>query len=152
MFGHTPNMDIFPSAQVPRELAGPGSDQALSCGTAKVALSRIVKMHVFRHYGRDAAQLEVLAQLRAEQRDPAHGGRAAQLRGSKNASHQAAVWAWEGDRPDPEVFRTQILPSLPHKPIAELVAATGLSPHYCSLIRLGKKVPHPRHWEALREL
>jgi hypothetical protein len=30
--------------------------------------------------------------------------------------------------------------------------ATGLSHHYCSLIRLGKKVPHPRHWETLRHV
>jgi hypothetical protein len=29
------------------------------------------------------------------------------------------------------------------------VDATGLSDHYCSLIRLGKRVPHARHWPAL---
>jgi len=95
---------------------------------------------------------EVLAQLRAEQRDPAHGGRAAQLRGRKNAAHQAAVREWHGERPDPEIFRSEILPGLRRARIAELVAATGLSEHYCSLIRLGKKVPHPRHWAALRSL
>jgi hypothetical protein len=37
-------------------------------------------------------------------------------------------------------------------PIQQLVAATGLSDHYCSLIRLGKKVPYARHWDALRRL
>jgi hypothetical protein len=37
-------------------------------------------------------------------------------------------------------------------PIAELVAATGLSEHYCSLIRLGKRVPHVRHWKALGKI
>jgi CRISPR-associated endonuclease Cas1 len=95
---------------------------------------------------------EVLARLRAEHRDPAHGGRAAGLRGSKNAAHQAAVRAWAGERPDPEVFRVEILPELRHKPIGELMAATGLSEHYCSLIRLGKRVPHARHWQALRRL
>jgi CRISPR-associated endonuclease Cas1 len=100
---------------------------------------------------RETAQT-VLTQLRAEQRDPAHGGRAAQLRGRKNAAHQAAVREWQGERPDPEVFRTEILPGLRHSRIGGLVAATGLSPHYCSLIRLGKKVPHPRHWDALRRL
>jgi hypothetical protein len=30
---------------------------------------------------------EVLARLRAEQQDPAHGGRAAEIRGRKNAAH-----------------------------------------------------------------
>jgi CRISPR-associated protein Cas1 len=95
---------------------------------------------------------EVLAQLRSEQRDPAHGGRAAENRGRKNAAHQAAVRDWRGERPDPEVFRTEILPGLRRVPIGELVAATGLSDHYCSLIRLGKKTPHPRHWDALRDV
>jgi CRISPR-associated protein Cas1 len=95
---------------------------------------------------------EVLARLRAEQRDPAHGGRAAQMRGAKNGAHQAAVRAWQGERPDLEVFHAEILPGLRRARIAQLVAATGLSDHYCSLIRLGKRVPHARHWEAPRRL
>jgi CRISPR-associated endonuclease Cas1 len=69
----------------------------------------------------------VLAQLRSEKRDPAHGGKAAEARGRKNTAHQAAVRAWEGERPDPEVFRSEILPGLRHARIADLVAATGLS-------------------------
>jgi hypothetical protein len=92
----------------------------------------------------------VLAQLRSEQRNPAHGGRAAEIRGRKNAAHQQAVREWRGERPDPEVFRTEILPGLRGVPICELTAATGLSKHYCSLIRLDKRTPHPRHWDALR--
>ena len=55
-------------------------------------------------------------------------------------------------RADPAVFRTEILPGLRGLAINDLVAATGLSNHYCSLIRLGKRVPHARHWEALRRL
>jgi CRISPR-associated endonuclease Cas1 len=94
----------------------------------------------------------VLAQLRAEQRDPGHGGRAAQLRGTKNAAHQAAVRAWTGEMPDSAVFNRQILPGLRPLPVSELAAATGLSEHYCSLIRLGKRIPHPRHWETLRHV
>jgi CRISPR-associated endonuclease Cas1 len=94
----------------------------------------------------------VLAQLRAEQRDPAHGGRAAQIRGIKNAAHQRAVAAWTGERPDPAAFTTEILPGLRQLRVPELMDATGLSHHYCSLIRLGKKVPHPRHWETLRHV
>jgi hypothetical protein len=46
----------------------------------------------------------------------------------------------------------EILPGLHEATIARLAAATGLSAHYCSLIRLGKRVPHPRHWETLRSL
>jgi hypothetical protein len=95
---------------------------------------------------------DVLASLRAEQRDPGHGGRAARLRGEKNAAHQRAVWAWTGEQPDPAAFTLEILPGLRQTTIAQLAAATGLSAHYCSLIRLGKRVPHPRHWEALRSV
>ncbi len=101
--------------------------------------------------GRESAAV-VLAQLRVEQRAPAHGGRAAVARGAKNAAHQQAVLAWRGKRPEPLVFREQILPGLRRIPITDLAAATGLSEHYCSLIRLGKKVPHARHWDAMRVL
>jgi CRISPR-associated endonuclease Cas1 len=99
---------------------------------------------------RTAAQ--TLAALKAEQRDPGHGGRAAELRGSKNEAHQRAVHSWTGDRPPATVFTAEILPKLREVSIAELVDATRLSKHYCSLIRLGKRVPHPRHWAAFRQL
>jgi CRISPR-associated endonuclease Cas1 len=95
---------------------------------------------------------QVLASLRAEQRDPGHGGRAAELRGAKNRAHQRAVRDWTGERADSGVFANEILPSLRALPIARLAEATGLSDHYCSLIRLGKRTPHPRHWEALRRV
>ncbi len=92
----------------------------------------------------------VFETLRSEQRDPRHGGQAAKLRGEKNRAHQYAVKAWTGETPDPGVFVAEILPGLRDASIGELVAATGLSEHYVSLIRLGKRVPHARHWEALR--
>jgi CRISPR-associated endonuclease Cas1 len=101
--------------------------------------------------GREGAG-QLLASLRAEQRDPGHGGRAAELRGAKNARHQHAVHQWSGARPDPSVFSNQILPGLQRLRIRTISEATGLSEHYCSLIRLGKRVPHPRHWERLRQL
>jgi hypothetical protein len=50
------------------------------------------------------------------------------------------------------VFARDIWPGLRNIPVPELAAATGLSEVYCSLIRVGKKVPHPRHWDALRHL
>jgi CRISPR-associated endonuclease Cas1 len=94
----------------------------------------------------------VLDRLRAEQRDPAHGGRAAEMRGQKNAAHQQAVQEWAGPPRSLPEFTNEILPGLRDRPIQDIVAATGLSDHYCSLIRLGKRVPHARHWEALRRL
>jgi CRISPR-associated endonuclease Cas1 len=101
--------------------------------------------------GRADAQ-SVLARLRSEQRDPAHGGRAAKIRGRKNAAHQQAVKDWVGPRRNPMEFTDQILPAIRDLPIRAMVDATGLSVHYCSLIRLGKRVPHARHWETLRRL
>ena len=102
--------------------------------------------------GRPAAAT-VLAHLRTDGRDPAHGHAAATARGTKNAAHQKALakWSQQGEpMSDASEFRETILPGLRDASIAELVAATGLSEHYCSLIRLGKRVPHPRHWDALR--
>jgi hypothetical protein len=49
------------------------------------------------------------------------------------------------------VFEAEILPGLRYRSIPDLMAATGLSEHHCSLIRLGKTVPHARHWEAFRQ-
>ncbi len=94
----------------------------------------------------------VLDQLRDGGRDPAHGGDAARRRGLKNRSHQAAVSKWNShhDKPDRALFSRELTPRLRRLTTKELVEATGLSEHYCSLIRLGKRIPHPRHWEALR--
>jgi CRISPR-associated endonuclease Cas1 len=93
---------------------------------------------------------QVLSDLRDEGRDPRHGGQAAQLRGEKNSAHQLAVRAWTGESPDPSMFTNEILPGLRRATISQIAAASGLSQHYCSLIRLGKRVPHPRHWKTLR--
>jgi len=98
---------------------------------------------------------QMLEELRHRGYDPAHGGRAAQLRGQKNAAHQAAVRSWaeaHEERPTPDVFDSEIAPGLRAVQLATMVEATGLSSHYCSLIRLGKRTPHPRHWSTLAGL
>jgi hypothetical protein len=51
---------------------------------------------------------------------------------------------------DPSVFATEILPRLRDLTATEIAGATGLSQHYCALIRRGKKTPHPRHWNTLK--
>lgn len=53
---------------------------------------------------------------------------------------------------DEEVFRSEILRKLQALPLSRISAATGLSQQYCSLIRRGLKVPHHRHWGALKSL
>ncbi len=46
----------------------------------------------------------------------------------------------------------EIRPKLNVVSLLETMQATGLSRTYCGMIRRGVRVPHPRHWEALREL
>jgi hypothetical protein len=104
--------------------------------------------------GRENAA-KVLTQLRAQGNDPAHGGEAARRRGAKNAVHQRALREWvAGAAPefDKARFAEEIQPRLRAVPVADVVAATGLSAHYCSLIRLGKRTPHRRHWPTLDSL
>jgi hypothetical protein len=64
---------------------------------------------------------------------------------------EVADWNREHpEPPDPDIFREEILPALQGVPLARIVAFTGLSLRYASLIRRGEKVPHPKHWVALR--
>jgi CRISPR-associated protein Cas1 len=96
-----------------------------------------------------------LAERRAAGADPAHGGAAAAMRGTRNAAHQQANAAFDADQEDeldPEAFRRDILPLLRDAPTAAIVAATGLSQPYCNMIKRGSYVPHPRHWTALMEV
>ncbi|MFY9718336.1 MAG: hypothetical protein WAK16_01720 [Candidatus Cybelea sp.] len=44
------------------------------------------------------------------------------------------------------------MPKLDAFSLKEIAEATCLSLAACSRIRAGAKVPHPRHWQALREL
>ena len=62
-------------------------------------------------------------------------------------------WAREhpGQR-DEAWFERELAPKLDAFTLAEIAAATSLAPAACSRIRAGAKLPHPRHWEALREL
>jgi len=95
-----------------------------------------------------------LAQLATEGVDPTHGGRAAERRGQTIAERKRAIREWErqfGKVMDLTVFEREILPLIEHVPLSRLVKATGLSLRYCSQIRRGEKVPHPRHWRALME-
>jgi len=53
---------------------------------------------------------------------------------------------------DAATFTREILPQIRALPLNALMEGTGLTKEACSLIRAGKTVPHPRHWQALREL
>jgi len=56
--------------------------------------------------------------------------------GARN--RQASAWDKEHDeRPDPEVFRSEILPGLKGVSLSRIIGATGLSKRHSSRIRNG---------------
>jgi hypothetical protein len=85
-----------------------------------------------------------------------HGQRAfGSRRGKRSAANLRANAAWSrkhSDTFDPESFAKEIGPRLATASRAAMMRATGLSRPYYSMIRRGVRIPHPRHWEALRGL
>jgi len=91
--------------------------------------------------------------LRTRGGDPTHGKQAAARRGASTAKRKQELADWEqqyGKLVDLSAFEREILPHIREVPLSRLVRATGLSLRYCSQIRRGEKVPHPRHWEAFQ--
>ena len=95
-----------------------------------------------------------LQQLRKVGEDPAHGGVAGEKRGEANRQHQDAVADWNATqpRPDDREYLDVIFPGLQNVSLREMSEATGLSLGYCSFIKRGVKIPHPRHWPTLRTI
>lgn len=105
-----------------------------------------------QHAAFSASGPAALARLRERGADPSQSPAAKRKLGAANSRKMREVRAWdrENDRQDPEVFVREILPSLQGIPLRRLAATTGLSVQHCGMIRRGLRVPHPRHWEALR--
>jgi len=51
-----------------------------------------------------------------------------------------------------EAYRTQVLLRLAKISVPAIAAAIGVSEPYAADIRRGRRLPHPRHWQALAEL
>ncbi len=100
------------------------------------------------------AALATIAALRADGRDPTHGGAAAARRRKAASVRQREVRQAGGRTQDiaasRELFDREIRPTLQNISIRKLTEATGLSPSYWSLVRRGKRVPHARHRTAVR--
>jgi len=98
----------------------------------------------------------MVARLRHRGQDPAHGGKAAQKRGKRVTQESQRRAAWNGlhqqQEQNPQVFKREILPHLREMPLGKIARVTGLSRGYCSFIRRGVRIPHPRHWNILRDL
>ena len=104
------------------------------------------------------AGLAKLARLRAEGRDPAHGGNAALRRGATNSQRARERTEWERQHEGIDLdvardqYRRNTLPKLEGATLGEIVKATGLSKRYASLIRRGVVTPHPMHFNGLIDL
>jgi hypothetical protein len=96
-----------------------------------------------------------LAKRRAEGTDPAHTEDARRRQGLRAAENARANRTWRESNPSPYTvfsFDKEVAIGLRAIPLSRMMVATGLSLRYCSLIRRGLKVPHPRHWQSLSEL
>jgi hypothetical protein len=77
----------------------------------------------------------------------------------RQRSNQRQIWeqeTWErdhhGEEQNPDRFRTEILSKLESVTLNRIAAVTGMSTSAASKIRAGRRIPHPRHWEALAQL
>lgn len=63
--------------------------------------------------------------------------------------------AWEeahGGRPNAGRFREEFEGRLTVIPMEDLIRATGFTRSNCRAVRMGRSVPHPMYWEAIRAL
>lgn len=82
---------------------------------------------------------------------------ASRARLSATQQRQALAWrSWESSRQPEwlteETYNQQIRPSLLLSSISQIANALDVSIPYAANIRLGKRRPHPRHWQALAKL
>jgi len=73
-----------------------------------------------------------------------------------NSAQRLAEQSWEleheGEAPDRAWYLREVLPGLRSVSTVRISRATGMSSSSASKIRAGKRVPHPRWWDALRAL
>jgi CRISPR-associated endonuclease Cas1 len=98
-----------------------------------------------------------LSKMRAQgEADPARTPKARTKLGTTQARQARERAEWERthvkEKPDPAVFRAEILPGLAGVPVAQIARETGLSTVQAWYIRRGERVPHPRFWPVLAAL
>jgi hypothetical protein len=101
------------------------------------------------------AARKALAAQTAAGHDPRRNADVNRARGAAISDGHRRNRSWAREHPgqrDEASFKREIAPKLDAFALREIAEATGLSLAACSRIRVGARVPHPRHWEALREL
>ena len=122
--------------------------QDRTCSPACEKRARVAAGHA------GGAKLQVmLTQLKAERRDPTATPEARANLAASTARRRAEQRAWDlehPERPNPDLYRLEILPKVQQMSLKSIRKATGLSLAYCGRIRGGELVPHARWWEALQ--
>jgi hypothetical protein len=102
-----------------------------------------------------AAARKALAAQAASGDDPRRSAAVNRARGEAISDGHRRNRSWAREHPgqrDEAWFKREIAHRLDAFSLKEIAKATGLSPAACSRIRASAKVPHPRHWQALRQL
>ena len=77
-------------------------------------------------------------------------------RSATQRMHKQAIQNWKpSDLPDwltRDVYVERVQPALASVAKSRIRAALGVSEPYSSAVQAGKRVPHPRHWQALARL
>lgn len=92
----------------------------------------------------------------AEQgRKVAQSPKAQASRAATQSKHAAQIRSWKaggGSTIDNKTFQEEVQPKLSTVTLPAIASAIGVSVSYASDIRTGRRVPHPRHWQALARL
>jgi hypothetical protein len=84
-----------------------------------------------------------------------HSPEARARQAEKQRRHAAAVKSWNpSDKPwlTEEVYRDAIQPRLSNITVSNIASSLGVSEPYAAEIRVGRYLPHPRHWQQLARL
>ena len=74
---------------------------------------------------------------------------------TRQSANKHAEAAWRAAHPEGAnrtAYRREILPKLKAVPTVQIQRSLGIARPQCAAIRAGRRIPHPRHWEALRAL
>jgi len=87
---------------------------------------------------------------------PTHTAVARAKRQKTNSARRAEQAAWDAEHAnqshDPAWFTSVVVPRLANVTLPAIAKATGMSTSAAAKVRAGRRVPHPRHWQALAKL
>jgi CRISPR-associated endonuclease Cas1 len=91
-----------------------------------------------------------------EGRTVSHSPKAEAKRAESRRKHSAAIKKWRpSDQPEwlsEQTYQLKIQPRLVQVTVPAIRMALGVSKSYAANIRIGKQLPHPRHWQVLARL